>query len=200
MQWSSYQDDRIGPDIAREDDMKRRQPPLTRSHEGIHSDTYDEEVFAFPHGQDRHLGAGFICGKMDDLTGLTRLAHRHTSCCHEFQATIARLLCCRQASSLDIYRLLTMHETFSVCITKHDAMAKLARQTQSAICNPHGFFARIASRTVAAANVRTGQATCCRRHRTSCRACSRCPELCGAGGKKSPLTSRSVRSGPQRAR
>jgi hypothetical protein len=125
VQRSSDQDDRIGPDSAHEDDMKHREQLVTRSHENVHSDLYDQEVFAWPPGQHHHLRAGFICGTMDSRPGSTRLTPVHTRCCHEFEATSARLRRCRQASSLDRHRSLTMHETCSICLTKYGAMAKL---------------------------------------------------------------------------
>jgi hypothetical protein len=62
---------------------------------------------------------------MDSRPGSTRLTPVHTRCCHEFEATSARLRRCRQAASLDRHRSLTMHETCSICLTKYGAMAKL---------------------------------------------------------------------------
>jgi hypothetical protein len=106
--------------------MKRREQLLTRPPEGVHSDPYDEEIFALPYGQHHHLRAGFICGKMDDRPGSTKLTPLHTSCCHECEAPSARLRRCQQASSLDRHRSLTMPEAWSICITKHRPMAKFA--------------------------------------------------------------------------
>jgi hypothetical protein len=97
---AAYQDGRIDPYVASCGDMKRREQLLTWRCDGVHSDALDNEGFTLRYHSDRHLLAGLTRGKIDDLTGVKRLAHLHTSWCHTLEATLGFLLLRRRASSL----------------------------------------------------------------------------------------------------